>query len=101
MGIFGLIVIGAAGFALAYAAYRVTAWIVNWAIEAVRSAIRGVTRGLVQLVQHGGSVMAYALGRDRDHLQVVEEIEVDENDLDEDVLEALREHGAIRESFHV
>lgn len=103
MNLFEMIIVGAAALAIAYVAIRIGGWLLDWAFEAVQAAIPGVVRGLVQLVDDGGIITAYALGKipHRGRLQVVEEIEVDEDDLDEEVLEALREHGAVRESFYV
>jgi len=65
--------------------------LVNWA----RAALRGIGSGLLAVAMKLGEIWAFAVALNHGRPDVVEEIEVDEGELSEDVLEALRQHGAV------
>jgi hypothetical protein len=81
----------------AYVISKITSWLIEWA----RRVLQGFVQGFVALVKEAASVTAFALGRDYDDLEVVDEIEVDEEDLDEDVLEALERNGRLVQKVRI
>lgn len=95
-----LLIILAVGVA-AVILIKIGGWLVNWARNAIKRAIRGAKNGILTLVENFGEIIAYAIGNRYGELEVVEEITVDEDDLSEDVLEAIRRHQAVSEKIHV
>lgn len=75
---------------------KIGGWLVNWA----RTALRGIGSGLLALARKLGAIWAFAIALNRAP-DVVEEIEVDESDLSEDVLQVLRQHGAVVEKINI
>jgi hypothetical protein len=75
---------------------KISGWLVNWA----RTALRGFGTGLLALARKLGEIWAFAISLNQSP-DVVEEIEVDESQLSEEVLQALRRHGAVVERISV
>lgn len=81
---------------------KIGGWLVNWARNAIRAAIHGGRAGVLTLAAQEGQINAYALGAPHaGDLEVVDEITVDADELSEEVLQALRRHGAISERIDV
>ena len=81
---------------------KIGGWLVNWARRAIRAAIDGVRAGVLTVAKEENQINAYALGAPHaGDLEVVDEITVDEADLPEEVVQALRRHGAISERINV
>lgn len=75
---------------------KIGGWLVNWA----KTALRGLGSGLLAIARKLGEIWAFAIALN-EAPDVVEEIEVDESQLSEDVLQALRRHGAVVERINV
>jgi hypothetical protein len=81
---------------------KIGGWLVNWARRAIRAMMDGLRSGVLTLAKGQGEVQAYALGAPQGgELEVVDEITVDQDELDEEVLQALRRHGAVSERIYV
>lgn len=75
---------------------KIGGWLVNWA----RTALRGIGSGLLAVARKLGEIWAFAIALNGGP-DVIEEIEVDEDDLSEDVLEVLRQRGAVVEKINI
>lgn len=80
---------------------KIGGYLVNWARNAIRNAFRGVRTGFLTLMENLSSIVAFAVANRNGELEVVEEITVDEDDLPDDILEAIRRHQAVSEKIHV
>ena len=81
---------------------KIGGWLVAWARRAIRAIAGGLRAGVLTLAKQRGEISAYALAAPHGgDLEVLEEITVDEGELSQDVLEALRRHGAVSERITV
>lgn len=80
---------------------KIGGWLLKWARRAIRGLGTGVGQGLLAIARKAGEIWAFAVAQQYGNVDVVEEIEVDEGDLSQDVLDALRRHGAVVEKIHI
>ena len=76
---------------------KIGGWLVNWA----RTALSGIGNGILAVARTLSKILAFAVALNQGAPDVVEEIEVDESDLSEEVLEVLRQHGAVIQRINV
>ena len=93
----GILAVGVAAAIL----IKIGGWLVSWARKVIRKAIQGVKYGLLTLANNFQSKSAYAIGENHGELEVVEEITVDEDDLSDEILEAIRRHQAVSEKIYI
>jgi hypothetical protein len=101
MSFFRLILLAAGVVIGALVITKIGGWLIEWAKNVIRSVGVGIKEGFLTLSKNAGDIHAYAIASQNNRCDVVEEITVDETDLSEEILDALRRHRSVSEKIHV